>query len=98
VAWCGSHGAETVVFGLDGASYEIDLGPMNRDKFARAFAPFIAAARQTSRGTRRRGSGPAGGPRIDRAAVRAWAREAGLSVSEWGRISAEVMRQYDAAP
>jgi len=35
--------------------------------------------------------------RVDRAAVRAWARDAGLAVSERGRISAEVMRLYDAA-
>ena len=93
----GSQGAETVAFGLDGASYKIDLGPANRDQLALAFAPFIAAGRQTGRGTRLRGSGPASGPRIDRAAVRAWAREAGLTVSERGRISAEVMRQYNAA-
>jgi hypothetical protein len=34
---------------------------------------------------------------VDRAAVRAWAQEAGLAVSERGRISAEVMNQYEAA-
>src|SRR5579859_5969889 len=89
----GSQGAETVAFGLDGARYEIDLGPTNRDKLARAFAPFITAGRQTSRGGGRRGSRSATGPRIDRAAVRAWAREVGLTVSERGRISAEVMRR-----
>jgi hypothetical protein len=29
--------------------------------------------------------------------VRAWAREAGLPISERGRISANVIRQYEAA-
>jgi hypothetical protein len=29
--------------------------------------------------------------------VRAWAKAAGLKVSERGRISADIMRQYDAA-
>ena len=92
----GSQGAETVTFGLDGVNYEIDLGQPNRTRLATALAPFIAAGR-ASRGSGRRGTGRTGGPRIDRAAVRAWAREAGLAVSERGRISAEVMRQYQAA-
>jgi hypothetical protein len=94
----GSRGAETVAFGLDGVSYEIDLGQPNRARLAGALAPFIAAGRRVSRsGGRRRASGAAGGPRVDRAVVRAWARETGLVVSERGRISAEVMSRYEAA-
>jgi hypothetical protein len=94
----GSQGAATVAFGLDGVSYEIDLGQPNRAALARALAPFIAAGRRVSRGSgRRRAPGPSGGPRVDRAAVRAWARETGLAVSERGRISADVMSQYEAA-
>jgi len=93
----GSQAAETVAFGLDGVSYEIDLAQPNRARLAGALAPFIAAGRRVSRGSRRRGAGTAAGPRVDRAAVRAWAQEAGLAVPERGRISAEVMNQYDAA-
>jgi hypothetical protein len=93
----GSQGAETLAFGLDGVSYEIDLAQPNRVRLAEALAPFIAAGRRVSRGSGRRGAGPAGRPRVDRAAVRAWARQAGLAVSERGRISAEVMSQYEAA-
>lgn len=92
----GSPGAETVTFGMDGVSYEIDLGPPNRARLAGVLAPFIAAGRRAGRGSSRRGPGPGGRSRVDRAAVRAWAREAGLAVSERGRISAEVMRQYEA--
>jgi hypothetical protein len=92
----GSPGAETVAFSLDGVSYEIDLGQPNRARLADALAPFIAAGRRVRRGARR-AAGPAGGSRVDRAAVRAWAREAGLTVSERGRISAEVMSRYEAA-
>ncbi len=88
----GSPDAGTVTFGLDGVSYEIDLAGSNRARLAEAFAPFIAAGRRVSRSTRRRP--PAG---ADRAAVRAWARQAGLEISERGRISAEVIRQYEAA-
>jgi len=93
----GSPDAETVTFGIDGASHEIDLGEANRTRLADALAPFIDAARRVGRGGRRRGAGRPAGERVDRAAVRAWAREAGLAVSERGRISAEVMRQFEAA-
>ena len=92
----GSRGAETVAFGLDGVSYEIDLAEPNRARLGWPLAPFIAGGRRG----RRRGAGTAGtaaGSRVDRAAVRAWAREAGLAVSERRRISAEVMNWYEAA-
>ena len=62
----GSQGAETVAFGLDGVSYEIDLAQPNRARLAGALAPFIAAGRRVSRGSRRRGAGTAAGPRVDR--------------------------------
>ena len=93
----GSPEAETVAFSLDGVSYEIDLGQSNRARLADALAPFIASGRRVRRGARRRAADPAGGSRVDRAAVRAWAREAGLTVSQRGRISAEVMSRYEAA-
>ena len=93
----GAPDAGTVSFGLDGVSYEIDLAPANRTRLAAAVAPYIAAGRKVSSGRRRRAPQPGAGGRVDRSAVRAWAREAGLAVSERGRISAEVMSQYEAA-
>ena len=93
----GSPDAWTVSFGLDGVSYEIDLAPANRIRLADAVAPYIAAGRKVSRGRRGRAPRLAAGGRVDRLAVRAWAREAGLAVSERGRISTEVMSQYEAA-
>jgi hypothetical protein len=93
----GSQGAETVAFGLDGVSYEIDLAQPNQARLAGVLAPFIAASRRVSRGSRRRDPGTPAGSRADGAAVRAWAREAGLAVSQRGRISAEVMSRYEAA-
>jgi Lsr2 len=93
----GSAGAETIAFSLDGVSYEIDLGQQNRARLASALAPFIDAGRRAGRGDRRRSGDQAGGSLVDRAAMRAWAREAGLVVSERGRISVEVMNRYDAA-
>ncbi len=93
----GSEGAETVIFGFDGVTYEIDLAARNRAELSRVFEPFIAAGRKAQRRSRSRGAGRTSGPSADRSDVRAWAREAGLQVSERGRISSEVLRQYEAS-
>jgi Lsr2 len=92
----GSEGAETVTFGLDGVTYEIDLAEKNRAKLDKAMAPYLQAARRVARRPGRGGTRSVA-IRGDRAAVRAWAKEQGLAVSERGRISGEVQRQYDAA-
>jgi Spy/CpxP family protein refolding chaperone len=92
----GTHGAETVSFGLDGASYEIDLSEKNRAKFEKALEPYVKAGRRMSR-SRRSSSARTTGPRTDRTAIRSWAKEQGLQVSERGRISAEVMQRYEAS-
>jgi hypothetical protein len=92
----GSDNAETVSFGFDGVTYEIDLAKKNRAKLEKALAPYVEAGRRVPRGGRR-GTGRSGGSSADRSAVRAWAKEAGLKVSERGRVSADVMRQYEAA-
>ena len=93
----GSEHAETVSFGFDGATCEIDLGKKNRSRLRRVLAPFIEAGRRAPRSSRGRGASRPGGSPADRSAVRAWAGAAGLKVSERGRISAGIMRQYDAA-
>jgi Lsr2 len=94
----GSENAERVSFSLDGVSYEIDLATKNRAKLEKALAPFIEAGRKVPRSGRRRGPVHANGSSADRgAAVRAWAKASGLKVSERGRVSADIMRQYEAA-
>jgi Lsr2 len=92
----GSPDAETVAFSFNGQSYEIDLGQKNLAKFEKSLRPFIDAGRRTAH-RRAAKAGRAGGARIDRAAVRTWAASQGLKVSERGRISADVLRQYEAA-
>ena len=92
----GSPDAETVAFGFEGHSYEIDLGKKNRARLQKSLQPFMDAGRRTTQ--RRTAKTPSGaGSRTDRAAVRAWAAGQGLKVSERGRISAGVMSKYDAA-
>jgi hypothetical protein len=92
----GSLRAETVAFSFDGRSYEIDLGEKNRTRLEKSLEPFITAGRRTSQRRVAR-TAQSAEPRIDRAAVRAWAATQGLKVSERGRISAEVMSKYEAA-
>jgi Spy/CpxP family protein refolding chaperone len=93
----GSSAAETVMFGFDGVMYEIDLSERNRARLQRDLAPYVAAGRRVSRSRRRAGSDRQPAPRADRAAVRAWAKDNGLKVSERGRMSAEVISKYEAA-
>ncbi len=93
----GSANAQTVTFSIDGATYEIDLAKKNRAKLERQMAPYVEAARRVSRrsaGTRTRGQRSA---RSDRAGIRVWAKEQGFKVSERGRISADIVAQYEAA-
>jgi hypothetical protein len=92
----GSDGAETVSFSFDGQNYEIDLATKNRDKFKKSLQPFIDSGRRVARQgnshtTRSRAS------RKDSGAIRAWAAEQGLAVSERGRIPATVIAKYEAA-
>jgi hypothetical protein len=93
----GSENAETVSFGLGGVAYEVDLAKKNQAKLEKALAPFIEAARRAPASSRSRTAGRAARSSVDRTAVRAWAKAAGLKVSERGRISADIMRQYDEA-
>ncbi|WP_324650398.1 Lsr2 family protein [Georgenia sp. H159] len=100
----GSPADETVLFSLDGVSYEIDLTSDNAAKLRDALAPWVGHARRAGGrkatgggGTRRtRGSGRSGGAG-DAAKIREWARENGYTVSERGRIPAEVTEAYAKA-
>jgi len=97
----GGVAAETVTFGLDGVSYEIDLSDKNAGKLRDEFANWIGHARRSG-GRRTTGRRIAGGSstassRRDLSAVRAWARANGHQVSDRGRVSAAVQEAYDKA-
>ena len=98
----GSVADETVEFGLDGVSYQIDLSSVNAEKIRDMLSDFVTNARRS--GLRKRpGAATAKGARsaaVDREqnqAIREWARKRGLRVSERGRISAEVLEAYHQA-
>ena len=105
----GEAADETVEFGIDGKSYEIDLSKENAGRLRDVLADFVSAARRA--GGRRRstgsagtgsasggaGSAPKGRTAIDREqnqAIRDWARKRGMKVSDRGRIPAEVLEAY----
>lgn len=101
----GSEAAQTVRFGLDGASYEIDLSDANADALREALAVYVANARKVGRGavaparpaTGRAGRGTARVDREQTQAIREWARKNGHTVSDRGRIPSSVIDAYHAA-
>ncbi|KAA1431625.1 histone-like nucleoid-structuring protein Lsr2 [Mycolicibacter arupensis] len=91
---------ETVEFGLDGVTYEIDLSGKNAAKLRAEIKKWADAGRRV--GGRRRGRSGGGGRRgtIDReqsAAIRDWARRNGHNVSTRGRIPADIIDAFHAA-
>jgi hypothetical protein len=97
----GDRADETVEFGLDGKSYEIDLSNENANKLRDALASYVAAARRP--GGRRRSGGTqnvaaanrrASVDREQNQAIRDWARKRGMKVSDRGRIPADVLDAY----
>jgi hypothetical protein len=102
---------ETVEFGIDGTSYEIDLSDSNAAKLRDSLADYIAHARKLAGRRRaagrtagaapaapaRRAPGRASVDREQNQAIREWARKAGMTVSERGRIPSEVSEAYHKA-
>lgn len=96
----GGKASETVFFGLDGASYEIDLSKKNAGNLRKALTEFVAHGRRvktdrSASARNRNRPAPRTGP--SSAAVREWAAAQGIAVSPRGRISADVLAQYEAA-
>ena len=92
----GGPADETVRFGLGGAEYEIDLNKKNARAFRKQIAPFVEHARKAGRGPRHRPPRSASG-RGRSGAIRAWAKDQGIAVSDRGRIPGSVVARYEAA-
>lgn len=82
----------TVSFALEGEAYEIDLTEKHVVELKKALAPYLSAARKSSR-TRSR-SVDAGRP--NPAEVRKWAKEAGYDVPMRGRLSSRLTEAFQA--
>ncbi|WP_201465522.1 histone-like nucleoid-structuring protein Lsr2 [Janibacter melonis] len=95
----GGPADETVTFGLDGATYEIDLNERNAAALRDAMAAYVGAGRRSGgrRSTRRKSSDSGSSSSSGTSEIREWARANGYEVSERGRISAEVKAAYEKA-
>jgi Lsr2 len=90
----GSTAAETVRFALDGVEYEIDLSEENARTFRRGLEPYIQRARRARRAQPRQQRHAVAG-RETSTAIRRWAKERGIQVSDRGRIPANVAYEYE---
>ncbi|MFF3867066.1 Lsr2 family protein [Micromonospora sp. NPDC001898] len=106
----GGDADETVKFALDGVQYEIDLSASNAEKLRNVLKPYtshgskvgrggvavgvrVARTSATPAGSRRVGSGAAVN-REQNKAIRDWAKRAGRSISDRGRIPQDVVDEY----
>ncbi len=90
---------ETLDFSYRGADYQIDLSARNARALDKLLAPVLDAAshRRKSRPLTRRPvtETPSGAPVAK--AVRAWAKNEGIELSDRGRVAADVMKRYQDA-
>ncbi|MFJ4712758.1 Lsr2 family protein [Streptomyces sp. NPDC088785] len=97
----GSEAAETVAFGLDGRSYEIDLNQAHAKQLRKALAPYLQAGRKrngrAARTDRTAKVFTHTSVSPDPAAVRAWARSNHLDVPPRGRIPKRIYEEFAKA-
>lgn len=94
----GGPADETVHFSLQGNSYEIDLSKANAQEMLRALQPYTTHARKTGgRGSAAARVTGSGAGREQLSAMRRWARDSGYTVSDRGRVSAEIQNAYHSA-
>jgi len=98
----GGEATETVEFGIEGVSYQIDLSNANARKLRDVLAPYVAEARRlgsrsgrAGRSTRSKAARSTGAGSA--AQIREWARANGLAVPDRGRVSADVREAYENA-
>jgi hypothetical protein len=95
----GSRAAETVVFGIDGASYQIDLSKRNAASLRKALTEFVENGRRVTNGAPlkkrvQRRTLPVG---PTPAVIRAWAEQQGITVAHRGRIPGDVIAKFKAS-
>ena len=89
---------ETVRWAIDGKSYEFDTSPEHAEEFRNHVATYVAASRVVSRAPQRRAAAGTGArPAANTRVIREWANANGFTVSDRGRIPADVLAAYEAA-
>lgn len=96
----GGDADEQVQFAVDGKSYEIDLSTKNAEKLRDQLAPYVSAARRAggrsaaSGATSNSSNSSSASDRAMNRAVREWAVDQGMKISERGRIPSSVLEAY----
>jgi hypothetical protein len=86
----------TRAFSLDGREYEIDLCEKHSQKLDEVVSRFADKARRaSSRVTRTKRRTTANRQRS--ADIRSWAKDSGITVSDRGRIPAQIIAKYEAS-
>jgi hypothetical protein len=99
----GGPAEETVEFSIGSATYEIDLSSEHADELRAVMEPYVNAARMVralNKRGRTVGIRSVGRTRADKEqshAIREWANEHGMAVSERGRIPIDVLAAYHDA-
>lgn len=90
--------AHSISFAFEGKEYSIDLSEENAEAFRQAMAPYVDAGHKvTGSKSKPARKATAKAPAGDTKAIREWARDNGFTVSDRGRIPADVMDAYAAA-
>lgn len=92
----GSPAAETMRFALGNSEFEIDLSERNARTFRQQLNPYMKHGRRAGR-SKARPSSRGAASRARTAAIRAWARDHGMTINDRGRIPADVTKKYQAA-
>ena len=93
----GSDATQTVSFGLDGTSYEIDLNDKNAGALRDALATYVGHGRKVTGSRRGRRSSASSNSAHSAKEIRDWARSNGHKVPERGRIPSSVREAFEAA-
>lgn len=90
----------TVLFGLDGVTYEIDLTESNAEQLRERLTEYVDSARRVG-GRVKRGTRPGAGSKSANASeagqIREWAQENGFELAGRGRIPSHVVDAYKQA-
>ncbi|RTE49072.1 Lsr2 family protein [Actinobaculum sp. 352] len=89
-----TNDVQTITFALGKQSYEIDLGPENRQRLTDALNPFINHARRTRKPAPQTTRNAA---QTSRKTIREWARNNGYTVAESGKLPADIINAYTHA-
>jgi hypothetical protein len=91
----GTEAVSTVVFGIDGSHYEIDLSSQHEEELRKVLDDYVTHARKASNAPRK-------GNRVGRAErqthnedAREWAKAQGIEVKDRGRVPTAILKGYE---